>query len=889
MNKNTYILAAVLFFGFCFKSYSQFYISGSVINHKEEGIAFVSVTSSKDSLSTVSAYTATDRNGNFRLTIKEKGEYSITFSSLGYTSVVQKHQVSENQVAPIIVRMQEESYQLDEVILTADLPIQQKKDTITFDAAYFLTGTEQVVEDLLRKIPGISISDEGIIKVQGKEIEKLMVDGDDLFESGYQVLSKSMPVRPIDKVEVLNKYSNNKLLKDIEFSDRVAINLQLKDEFKRVWFGDIELGYSPENDYYQTKFNLANFGKVNKYYFIGNANNTGVDAIGDINRLIHPYKEKDDPGSIGNNEYIKSLIDLSTEELSFGKERTNFNQDKLITLNSIFNPSENLQIKALLFFNNAHNDFYRDRYSNINSEGVSFNNEELYRLKNKTQTSFGKLEFKYDLSANNMLETITRYSYNTHRNRSDLNFNKVATNESLAYNNHLIDQEVKYTHKIDAANVLLLTTRFKHQKEPQKYHVDKFLLKDLFPNSEQANNLSQETDVAMKYAGIKAHLLSRSKSNQLIELQVGNEFREDKIDSDFILWEENSIINIPEGFQNDMRHQRNDLYAKSSYRYSLGNISFTAKANLHQYLIKSNTREAVNKQNPLYINPAILMDWELNDKNKLVASYSYNKTNLQAIDMYEGYVMSGLRNFNKGSKSFQPLTASQVFVNYTLGNWNERFLINSFLVYTKNHDFLSSSTSVAQNHVLTEKVLIKDRWFVSLNTSADYYLKFMASNIKANFGYQESNYKNIVNSFMQEVSATNYNYGLELRSGFLGAFNYHLGTKWITTEIRTKEQKRFTDQVSFLNLSLALQNGLSVQLEAEHYYLGALQTKKEFKFLNIDVRYTIPNSKLDLAIEAKNIFNTKKFTAYHIDDISSITTEYSLLPRMLLLKATHRF
>lgn len=605
--------------------------------------------------------------------------------------------------------------------------------------------------------------------------------------------------------------------------------------------------------------------------------------------MIYPYRDREDPESIGNNESIKSLIDLSAEELSFGKQRTNFNQDKLISLNSIFNPSEKLQIKALVFFNNTHNDFYRDVLSKVQTQEASFSNEELYQLNNKKQIGFGKIEFKYDLSSNQMLETITRFSYNRSKNGSDLVFNAIATDEALKHKNHLIDQEIKYTYKINKNNVLLLTSRFKHQKEPQKYHINQFILKDLFPESEQANNVKQHTDLAMKYAGFKAHLLSRNKRNQLVEFQLGNEYREDKIDTDLFLLKDNTLLDAPAGFQNDMLYQRNDLYAKTSYRYTFRNLAFTARANLHQYSLKSNIDGKKNEQNPLYINPAVIMDWEVDDKNKIIASYSYTKTNLQAIDLYGSFVMHGLRNFNKGANTTHPLTASQIYLNHTLGNWNERLLLNTMFIYAKNHNFLSTNADVKQNYVLKEKILIKDRWFVNLNTTADYYIKYLASNIKASLAYQESTYKNIVNSLVQEVESKNYHYGLELRSGFLGVFNYHLGTKWVTTEIKTKEQKKFTDRLSFLNLSLALQNGLSVQLETEQYYLGAIDSKNNFTFMDVNMRYTIPNSKLDLSIEAKNLFNQKNFKTYYIDDISSISTEYRLLPRMLLLKANYRF
>src|SRR5690606_5979425 len=102
-------------------------------------------------------------------------------------------------------------------------PISIKKDTIIFKASAFTDGTEQTVEDLLKKIPGVYIDSDGTIKVGNQEIEKLMVDGDDLFEKGYRVLSKNMPAYPIERVELFQNYSNNPLLKNIEDSNNVAL------------------------------------------------------------------------------------------------------------------------------------------------------------------------------------------------------------------------------------------------------------------------------------------------------------------------------------------------------------------------------------------------------------------------------------------------------------------------------------------------------------------------------------------------------------------------------------------------------------------------------------------------------------------------------------------
>lgn len=889
MNVNKLSHLLLLSFFCLLSAYSQVDVIGTITDKEQNGIPYATVTITKDTLPSIVAYTNTDEKGKYRISIKEKGNHTLTFASLGFKSKLRNIEVIEAKDTLINIILEEEAISLNEVILKVDHPIQRKKDTVIFNADYFLTGTEQVVEDLLSKIPGISISEDGSVKVQGVEIEKLMVDGDDLFESGYRILSKSMPVRPIEKVEILHKFSNNKLLKDIEHSNKVAVNLTLKEDFKRVWFGNIDLGYSPENKNYQSKFNLANFGKKNKYYFIGNMNNTGDDATGDIQRLIKPYRDKEEPGNIGDNESASSLIDLSADDLNFDRRRTNFNKERLISLNSVFNPTEKLQIKPFIFLNADHTNFYRSKKTSVNTIDAEFVNTEEYHLQNKKRIAFGKVDVIYDFTTTQMLEATTKYNYNSFDDHSDLLFNGNGTLENLEHQSNFIDQKISYTNKLDKNKVFVLTGRFIQEQKPQDYRINKFYYQELFPDAEQANNVIQKTDAAMQYAGINTHFLNRTKNNNLVELQIGNEFRKDKIFSELSLLEGQSVLNTPKNFNNHTYYQVNDLYLKSSYRHIIGNISLASKLDVHQLFTSLDFPDNVTNQNPLYIYPKLSLDWEIDDKNKITTSYFYNKTNTKIAEMYNGYILNGIRSFNKGTSRIDQLKASQVLLNYTLGDWSDRLFFNTLLIYGRNHNFLSTNSTIRQNYVLSERILVKDRAFLNLTSNLDYYIKHFRINAKLNLGYQESSYKNVVNTLLQEVRSRSYNYGLELRSAFTGVFNYHIGTKWTTSKIKTEQRKAFTNQVSFLNLSLAFLNGFTIQLESEQYHFGSLESNKDFYFLDVDARYSIPNSNLEFSIEARNLFNTETFTTYSINDISTTIAEYRLLPRMVLLKATYRF
>ncbi len=131
-----------------------------------------------------------------------------------------------------------------------------------------------------------------------------MIENDDFFEKGYKTLTKNLPAAPIEKVEVLKRYSNNKLLKGIEESDKIALNLTLSDEAKRQWFANISLAYDVTT---QERY----------------------DATGDISNLVRS-SSYGEPGSIGDNQQSNKLILLSDRVPYFKESRFKFNNAELL-------------------------------------------------------------------------------------------------------------------------------------------------------------------------------------------------------------------------------------------------------------------------------------------------------------------------------------------------------------------------------------------------------------------------------------------------------------------------------------------------------------------------------------------------------------------------------
>ncbi len=868
--------------------FSQTVIKGTVTEKNENFIPSASVIL-KDSLnSSIVAYTFSDQNGGYILNISEYGNFKLSFSSLGFKTKIIPIIINKEKLIVKNIVLEESTTELGEVIINADKPISVRKDTINFKTKYFVDGTEQTVEDLLKKIPGLQVDDQGNIKVGNQEIEKLMIDGDDLFEKGYKILSKNMPAYPIEEIEILKRYSNNRLLKDIEESNKVALNLKLSEKSKRVWFGNAELGFGNDS-FYQLKGNLMNFGKKNKYYFLANGNSIGYDATGDIQQLIRPFSFNE-PGSVGDNQKVNDLLNLSAGNLNFKQSRTNFNNAELVSLNAIFNPTEKLKIKTLGFFNWDETDFFRNSIDVTNVNNANFTNTEDYRLLNRKRIAFGKLDITYNISKTKMLEATTKYNNGNFDDGSNLVFNGNSTIESLQHQNTLFDQKINYTNKFKDTKVFLLTGRFINEKTPQNYSINQFFYEDLFENSNNINNVKQLSGNQMQFLGINAHLLDRKKNGNLLELQLGSEYRNDQLNTRFSLFEDSTTVDEPNEFQNRLTYSVNDLYLKSKYRFKTGDIGITARLDFHQLFNNIEDSNSSRTQHPFFINPGVGLDWKINDKNKIITNYSYNTSNASILDVYDNFVLTGFRSFSAGTGNLNQLAMSSFSFNYQLGNWSDRFFANTFMIYNKNHDFFSTNTLINQNFTQSNKIIIQDREFITVNSKLDYYFKFITSNLKLDLGYTKSEFKNSVNnSGLRNVNSQSFNYGLELRSGFKGIFNYHIGTKWLYSKIETTMNNCFTNNTSFLDLSFLLNKKFDFQIQTERYYFGNLQSDNTYYFLDFETRYKLIKDKLNLGLSGKNLFNTKTFRNFSISDIGSSTIEYRLLPKFVLLKLEYRF
>ena len=867
---------------------AQVVVKGVVSESEDSPLPYVRIVLKDSTATEILSYGYSDADGRYWLSTNSYGQLILEFSSLGFSDSIVAIYAREDTTIDYGLTLEEESFELAEVIIEAEKPITVKKDTIIFDASSFVDGNEQVVEDLLKKIPGLNIDDEGTITVGAKEVEKVMIEGDDFFEKGYKIITKNMPAQPINQVELLQNYSSNELLKDIEDSDKVALNLKLNEDAKSQWFATINAGYGIENRHNLTS-NIFNFSKRNKYYFISNLNNIGYESAGEINHLVNPYRP-DDLTTIGDDQGIAELINLATIDLDFKKSRTDFNNDKLISTNAIFNPTDKIKLTALGFFIDDQKSFFQNISEQFDADQTDFLNSQGNNWNYNSIDVLGRINLKYDIRKNQKLEINSMFNDTNGEIFNNLLFNGTDSRENLNTEHKRYDSQFNLVNKLKDRKVFIIKGRYLHESRFENYNVNQFFFGDLFPDQTNADEVNQANDIVLNYGALAGHYLNRKKNKDLFELTIGNEFKSQNLNSSFSILSNSSEQEAqPSDFQNKFTYLTNDSYVSAKYSKSLGKTSIIGKTEYRFLYNRINSTKNDDAQNTHIVNPSIGIKWKPNDKHQLVGNYTYTISNADFLDVYDNWVLRGFRSFSRGTGRFDQPNASSALLNYQYGGWTDNFLVSTTIFYVQNHDFFSYQTLLNQNYSLSQKVLFSNRELFSLSSTIDRYIPFISSNLKLNWNYSLTSYQNIVNETFREIRSRNNTLGLELRSAFQGSFNYHLGSKILDFKVQTNTSNSYSNNMTFIDLLFKVNEKTNIQIQTERYFFGNIGSDNEYYFLDIDWRYVMKPNKLTLTISGKNLLNTNQFKTASLTDVSFIITEYNLLPRFILFSAEYRF
>ena len=216
-------------------------------------------------------------SGFFTMKDVPAGNYVVKISYIGYHNFFHKVEVtgekSEQNVGTIM--LVPSSIELQTAVVTGTLkPIEVKEDTIIFNADAFKVPEGSVLEELIRKLPGAEVDDNGNIKINGKSVSKILVDGKEFFGNDKNISMKNLPSEIVDKVKTYDKQSDMARMTGIDDGEEeTVIDLTIKKGMKQGWFGNVDLA-GGTHERYSESFNVNRFQDRTQGSVIGNINNT---------------------------------------------------------------------------------------------------------------------------------------------------------------------------------------------------------------------------------------------------------------------------------------------------------------------------------------------------------------------------------------------------------------------------------------------------------------------------------------------------------------------------------------------------------------------------------------------------------------------------------------
>ncbi|WP_412466425.1 outer membrane beta-barrel protein [Pedobacter sp. KLB.chiD] len=275
------IFLALLFCTYIVQAQNTGSISGKVINAKDKkpvDFATIAVKSLKDS--SVVASGQTNPDGSFTFKAIAPGKYRIYAAFLGLKTATKDIEVTKAAVNAGEIAMSDDGVDLNTVNVTATIPIVVKKDTLEFDAKSIKVRENAVVEDLLKKVPGVEVAKDGSVKAQGETITKVKVDGKEFFGNDPLLATKNLPADMVDKIQVIDELSEQAQFTGIDDGTRNKIlNITTKNGMKHGYFGNSTVGYG-SNDRYDASLNVNKFDDDRQISFIGQFNNVNKQNFG---------------------------------------------------------------------------------------------------------------------------------------------------------------------------------------------------------------------------------------------------------------------------------------------------------------------------------------------------------------------------------------------------------------------------------------------------------------------------------------------------------------------------------------------------------------------------------------------------------------------------------
>ncbi|WP_108802061.1 outer membrane beta-barrel protein [Aquimarina sp. Aq107] len=906
------ILYAILLVGITMSA-QKVQITGFVKDSVGNPLEMANVIAYKKSDNSMTAYGITNSKGKYGLSVPANETYLLKVSFIGL-SAKDKTSIVKTEDVKVDFQMTSEQNSLDEVEIVYEIPVVVKGDTLVYNTDSFTNGNEKKLGDVLDKLPGIEVNDDGEIEVEGKTVSKVMVEGKDFFDGDSKLATKNIPADALDKVEVLRNYEDVGQMRGLRNNqDQVAINIKLKEGKKNFWFGDITVGAGVgETERYLVKPKLFYY---NPKYSINIL--TDFNDIGEV-----PFSRRDYfnfTGGFRNLGRGGTSFNITSDDLAFAvlqNDRANEINTKFGAANFSMSASKTLDISGYGIVSNTKTDLItntRRTYIDDTADPTDNTIEETFdNTEQRSTLGLLKLSASYRPSSNFRLDYDVFGKLS--QQEEDDTFLSVRDdisediNERLENDPFSVQQNLNAYYTLNSKNIFSFEAQHLFQEEDPFYNAirSEIPFRGVFteindpndPNSDtfdpleasERYNVNQQKNVTTSKLDAKLdyYYVLNKKSN--LNFTIGSTLSTQNFDSDIfqILDDGNQNNFESEEFTNDVTYNFNDLYAGVHYKFITGIFTFNPGVSIHNYDLKDEQLGTTINQNEWQVLPDFFALVQFKKSESLRFNYSITANYTDINNLAEGYVFNNYNSLSQGNRSLENALYDNYSLNYFSFNMFNYTNIFARLSYTNRRNPIKN-TSVVSGINRVNTPINSNLADQVLSGSGNFTRTFgkIKGNLSANVSW--SSFNNIVNTLPSESISLTQTYQTEWSTNFKKGPNFDLGYSITVNDYDNNgAESTFYTSRPFARLDWTFAKGFLLKSSYSYYnYRDTETTLNEYSFWDAEVFYQKPDSKWEYKFSVTNLLDTESINRDSFNELFNSTSSYVVQPRYWILSVKY--
>ncbi|OIQ39925.1 MAG: TonB-dependent receptor [Bacteroidetes bacterium MedPE-SWsnd-G1] len=780
-------LIIALFILIGYTGIAQISFEGIVKDSVGTPLELANVVAMNKATQSMESYGFTNEKGRFKLTLEKNTTYTIQVSYIGMSGEDDEIKTAEDTIYKEYTLKPDNA--LDEVEITYEMPVQVQGDTIVYNADSFKNGSERKLEDVLEKLPGVEINQDGQIEVEGKVVNKLMVNGKDFFDGDTKLATKNIPSNAVDKIQVLRNYAEVGQLRNVtNNSDNVALNIKLKEGKENFWFGNVTggAGYaSSEEGLYLFQPKLFYYDPEFTFNFIGDINNIGEVVLTprDLRGFGGGFRAPS--SSSGTN------LNLGDNSLSFLTSQNNAIsiENSLAASNFSWAVKPTFDVSGFAIFNSTLLNSKQRTIKQYTDSDLGIPNE-LTEQTSEERSNQGliKLSAAYKPNYNNQLDydILGRVSNDKQVQNlmSSVLGNTYQKDEGTPFS---INQNLNYYYTLDEDNIFALEVQHLLKDEDPFYNA---LIEDKdsydataaslgLDENQQNYNVAQDRRIKSNQLDAKLdyYLILNPKSN--LNLTLGTIFSKQQFDSRLFQFldggsEFNPTPTFNDGLAtNNIEYNFRDNYLAAHYRFRTGKFTITPGFSLHSYGNKNEQFGVSYSEDFFRVLPDFESRIQIKNNESLTFRYAMQNQFTDVTKLARGIVYNNFSSIQFGEPELQNALAHNLSLLYSSFNLFNYTNVFARLSYSKNIDRIRNITFF-ENVITTNTFFNSSFADESATTFGRVQRTFGAlrASLNVSFNYNKSN--QFVDTRRSIFRSFNQSYTPSLRSNFRKAPNFNL-------------------------------------------------------------------------------------------------------------------